>query len=165
MTLKLNDPAVHEIISETLGEDHLEIMKQLSQPKYDEDIAEEIGLKATVVRTLLNDLHAKSLVEYERIKNKSTGWYTYIWKKREDNLENYLKDYLAKRLKELNKKLEKEKNGVFKCSCSIVSLEEALEKNFFCSTCGEKFVKYDNSKVVKELKSEIKKTKAWYDKL
>ncbi len=165
MTPKFNNSTFYKIISETLGKDHLKIMKKLSQPKYDEDIAEELGLKATVVRTLLNDLHSKSLVEYERIKNKSTGWYTYIWKKREDKLGDYIQGYLEERLGLLIQNLEKEKSGVFKCSCSVVSLERALENDFFCSGCGERFIQYDNSKIVKELESEIEKTRILFDKL
>lgn len=165
MALKLNSSAFYKIISETLGKEHLEVMKRLSQPKYDEDIAEELGLKATVVRTLLNDLHSRSLVEYERIKNKSTGWYTYIWRKREDRLHEYAQTYLDKKLEKLAKELEKERDGIFKCSCTIVSLNQALEKDFFCPECGEKFSQYDNSKAVKELETEIEKIRCWCEKL
>lgn len=165
MTIEMDNHAVSEVIAECIGEDHVEIMNHLSQPKYDEDIADELDLKATVVRTLLNDLHSEGLVEYERIKNKSTGWYTYIWRKRDEKLENYLKAYLEDRLQNLKEELEKKKGGKFRCSCSTVSMEVALENNFFCPKCGEKFEEYDNSKAIEELTSEIEKTETLYNKL
>jgi len=59
-----------EILSETMSEGHVTVIETLSKPKHDEDIAAELNLKPTVVRTLLNDLHIKNLVEYERTKNK-----------------------------------------------------------------------------------------------
>jgi transcription factor E len=165
MALRITNSLATEILGESMGKEHIQVIKKLSQPKYDEDIAAELGLKATVVRTLLNDLHAKSLVEYERIKNKSTGWYTYIWKKRDDKLKDYLRGYLEEKLKKLNEELEKETKGVFKCSCSIVSLQQAMENDFLCSECNEQFIKFDNSKNIRELRREIGKTKSLYKQL
>ena len=84
----IDTDTLHDILIETMSTDHITVIKLLSEPRHDEDIAGELDVKATVVRTLLNDLHAKSLVEYERTKNTKTGWYTYLWKKRNDNIYN-----------------------------------------------------------------------------
>lgn len=165
MTLKINNPLINEILSESVGKEHISVIKKLSQPKYDEDIASELGLKATIIRTLLNDLHSKGLVEYDRIKNKSTGWYTYIWRKREDKLKEYILNYLNDKIEKLNEQLESEKNDIFKCSCMIVSLEKALESDFFCPNCNEQFIKFDNSSNIKKIKKEIEKAKKAFSKL
>ena len=40
MAPKVNSSAISKIIAESIGKDHVEIINRLSQPKYDEDIAE-----------------------------------------------------------------------------------------------------------------------------
>jgi len=156
---------IKEVFSESLSEGHISIIRKLTQPMYDEDIAAELGIKATTVRTMLNDLHERNLVEYERIKNKATGWYTYIWKKREDKLREYIKTFLEEKINRLNEELEIERAGVFKCSCRVVSLEEAIENNFICPNCKETFVNFNNSSKIRELKKEIERTKELYNKV
>ena len=150
-----------DVISESLSKNHFTVIQKLSKPKHDEDIATELKLKATVVRTLLNDLHMKSLVEYERSKNKKTGWYTYVWKKRDDKIDAYVKDYLQDRLLELGKQLDDEKEGVrFECGCDggkRVTLKDAMESDFTCPECNSMFVESSSKELVKKLESEIKK--------
>lgn len=156
---------LNEILSESLGKEHISIIKKLSRPMYDEDLAADLGLKATIVRTLLNDLHAKRLVEYERIKNKATGWYTYIWKKRDDMIESYAKMYLEEKVNNLNTMLENEKTMNFKCSCGVFSLDEATSKNYICPSCNMPFETFKNSKKIRELKKEIERAKKLYNKI
>lgn len=152
----MEDNLVATILSESMSPDHVTIIKRLSEPKRDEEIAAELNVKETVIRTLLNDLHLKSLVEYERTKNKKTGWYTYLWKKREDKVAEYIHSYLKNRLDDLCTGLEAEKNGsTFRCTCSMVSLEKAMETNFICPECDEPYKEFDNSKNVCEMEAEI----------
>lgn len=144
------------ILSESMSPDHVTIIKKLSEPKRDEEIAAELNVKETVIRTLLNDLHLKSLVEYERTKNKKTGWYTYLWKKREEKITEYIQNYLQNRLDILQADLDVEKNGsAFRCGCSRVSLEEATETNFVCPECNEPYMEFDNSTNVYKIEAEI----------
>jgi transcription initiation factor TFIIE subunit alpha len=151
-----NDGMLFEILSETLSKDHITIIERLSKPKQDEELAEELNLKATIIRTLLNDLHAKSLVEYDRTKNKRTGWYTYIWKVREDKLKEYVQSYLENKLDQLSSGIDQETGMViFNCSCSRVPFDVAFENNFFCSKCNKKFEEFNNKKMVTHLKTEI----------
>jgi transcription factor E len=147
-----------DILSETLTEGHVTVIGTLSKPKHDEDIAAELNLKATVVRTLLNDLHIKNLVEYERSKNKKTGWYTYLWKRREDRIDEFVQSHISGKLNDLQKQLDLEKEGVtFNCACNRVTLGDAMETNFMCPSCSEAFVESDNDKIIKKLEIEIKK--------
>ena len=152
---------VYDILTETMSRDHIAIIELLSEPRHDEDIAGELNVKATIVRTLLNDLHAKSLVEYERTKNKKTGWYTYLWKKRVERIDAYIRSYLEEKLKKLKEELLEEKGAItFNCSCSRVPFEAAMENNFVCPKCNEKFVEFDNSRVINELEAEIERINA-----
>lgn len=154
----MNNGIAIKVLEESMSPEHVIVIQKLSKPKRDEEIASELGVKETIVRTLLNDLHAKSLVEYDRTKNKSTGWYTYIWKRRDDKIDEYIRDYLRNKLIEKITELEREKNGItFNCACSRVSLERATEFYFVCPECHEHFTEFDNSEIVKNLESEIAK--------
>ena len=147
-----------DILTETMTKDHMTVIETLSKPKHDEDIAAELSIKPTVVRTLLNDLHIKNLVEYERSKNKKTGWYTYLWKRREDRIDDFVQSHISGKLNDLQKQLELEKEGItFNCACNRVNLAEAMETNFTCPACSEAFTESDNGKVIKRLEIEIKK--------
>jgi len=149
---------LRDILVEGLSEDHVAIIERLTKPKYDEDVAAELKLKATIVRTLLNDLHVNNLVGYERSKNKKTGWYTYLWNRRDDKIKEYIRGYLNKRLEDLNKQLESEREGMsFNCSCSRMPFDSAMETGFKCPECNEKLVEYDNCEIVDRIVNEITK--------
>ncbi len=146
------------ILAESMSKDHVTVIEKLSEPKRDEELAAELNVKETIVRTLLNDLHVKSLVEYERTKNKKTGWYTYLWKKRDNKVMEYINNYLQNRLDGLYQTLNEEKNGmIFKCSCSRVSFEKATNTDFICPECNEPYLAFDNSKEISEIETEIAK--------
>ena len=158
VNMVLNNLLLNDVLAESMSEDHVTVIQKLSEPQHDEDIAAELNLKATIVRTLLNDLHAKDLVEYERTKNKKTGWYTYLWRKREDKLDEFIHSHINNKLDELKKQLEMERGCVtFNCSCTRLALEEAMDTNFICPKCSETFVAFDNSELINDLESEINK--------
>jgi len=155
-----NNSLLSEVLTEVMTKEHVTVIKALSKPKHDEDIAATLKLKATVVRTLLNDLHIKNLVEYERSKNKKTGWYTYLWKRRDDKLSAYIQTYLDTKLSDLNRQLAVEADGVkFNCSCDHkrVTLETAMETEFMCPECNSMFIESDSVQIRKKLESEIKR--------
>ena len=147
---------IRNILVESLSEDHVKVIESLSDPQYDEDISEELEIKATIVRTILNDLQSSNLVEYDRFKNKSTGWYTYLWKRRDDKVNEYINSYLQEKLMALTKELESEKTGMkFSCKCTVIPFESALDSEFSCHECGESLKEHDNSEKIDNLVSEI----------
>jgi len=147
---------IRDVLVESLSESHVTVLERLSDPKYDEDVAGELKMKATVVRTLLNDLHENSLVEYQRTKNKKTGWYTYLWVRREDKIKDYVQGYLKTHLLELNSRLEDEtKNVTFQCNCTRVPYNVAIETNFVCPSCKKEYAECDNSEIIDEIVSEV----------
>lgn len=150
------DTLAKSILVKSLSEEHVSVIEKLDEPRYDEDIAAELKIKATIVRTLLNDLHANSLVEYERFKNKSTGWYTYLWKRRDDRIQNHVQKYLENKLRDLSERLDQEKQSIqFNCSCNQVAFDVALDFRFVCPDCNEKYGEYDNSDMIDQLVVEI----------
>jgi len=147
---------IRDILAESLSVGHIDVLDRLSNPKYDEDVASELKLKATIVRTMLNDLHENSLVEYQRTKNKKTGWYTYLWVRREGKIREYAQKYLKTQLTELNTRLDDEtKNVTFQCDCMRVPYELAMDSSFVCASCEKNFTECDNSDVIDEIVSEV----------
>lgn len=136
----------------------LDVLENLNGWKYDSDIADELDVKVVTIRRLLNELHEFDLVKYKRAKNKETGWYTYLWKRREDKSAEYVKNYLNLHLLNLRNTLEREEGNIwFNCSCGRATLDEAMENNFMCPFCGESYVESNGSDEIKRIESDIKK--------
>lgn len=153
---KRKDKVVRDILVEILSPEHVQVIEALDKPRYDEDVAEDLEIKATIVRTILNDLHSASLVEYERSKNKKTGWYTYMWSRRDDKVDEYIGSYLQEKLIELTSELEKEKTGIkFACKCSVLPFESAVDMGFECPECGDSLKEHDNSNAIDSIVSDI----------
>ncbi len=147
---------VRDVLVESLSEDHVVVLEKLSEPRYDEDVAGDLGIKATVVRTLLNDLHDNRLVEYQRTKNKKTGWYTYMWVRRDDKLVEYVQNYLKGQLNDLNSQLTDESGGVtFQCGCMRVPYEAAMNSNFTCPKCTTQYLECNNSERIDDIVAEV----------
>ncbi len=147
---------LRDILIESLSDGHVAVLDKLASPKYDEDVAVDLELKATVVRTLLNDLHENGLVGYQRTKNKKTGWYTYLWVRRDEKVSQYGLKYLDTRLKSLSNQLDDETQTVtFQCDCMRVPYEAAIEANFRCPICSGHFSECDNSGVVDDIVGEV----------
>lgn len=154
----LSNSAVRSVLKESMSKDHVRIIEKLVKPQYDDDLAEQLKMKATAVRTLLNELHANNLVKYDRSKNKRTGWYTYMWMRREDQLNKHIKGYLETKLSELNQRLEGESESVsFTCSCDRVPFDHAMECDFVCPKCEEKYEEFSNAEIVDELNTEAER--------
>ena len=147
---------IRDVLLESLSESHISVLERLAEPKYDEDVAGELKLKATVVRTLLNDLHQNSLVEYQRSKNKKTGWYTYLWVRRENKIMEYVQNYLKTQIFDLNDRLDDEtRNVTFQCGCMRVPYAAAMDSNFFCAGCKQQLIECDNSEIIDEIVGEV----------
>ena len=135
----------------------IDVLEKLSEWRYDNDIADELDVKVVTVRRLLNELHEFDLVSYKRTKNKETGWYTYIWKKREDKSIEYAREYLNLHLLNLRNNLEHEESNMwFDCSCSRVTLDCAMESNFICPVCSETYIEAKSSERIKKIEGNIR---------
>jgi transcription factor E len=156
MASVMKSNVVKGVLLESLSENHINVLERLTSPKYDEDVAQELKIKATIVRTLLNDLHENSLVEYQRTKNKKTGWYTYLWVRRENKIKDFVQNYLKTQIFELNERLNDEtRNVTFQCGCMRVPYSLAMDSNFLCGSCNSHFCECDNSQVIDEIVCEV----------
>jgi len=164
-TQKMNE-LVKEILSKSLGEDYILLIEELKDFVYDEDVAKKIGIKTTIIRKWLNELHTNSLVEYARTKNKKTGWYVYLWRIRENKILEYAINILNKEIEKVRNEIEEESNFDFRCSCTKYNFSEAMELNFECPKCKTKIEKSnfleepeDKKKIISDIEEKIKKLK------
>jgi transcription factor E len=154
------DKKLKKILGETISDEHIVILEKLTKPRYDEDIAEELSEKAVTIRKLLNELHDKSLVQYVRTKNPKTGWYTYVWDRRNDKIIEYCKNYIQSKIDKIDEKLDNETNNVmFACSCSeeyeeYFPTSKAMENDFLCPKCNEYVTEFDNSNIIRDLEED-----------
>jgi len=151
------DKKLKKILEETISAKHIIILEQLREPRYDEDIAEELSEKAVTIRKLLNEVHDKNLVQYARTKNPKTGWYTYVWERRNDKILEYSQNYLTDKISKINEKLDYEANNLmFACPCSeeYFPLTYAMEHNFQCKKCNGNLIEFDNSDIIQDLEKD-----------
>jgi len=160
------------ILLESMSDKHIKVLKKLSKPMYDYDISTPMGVKTTVVRKLLNELHGYSLVEYERIKDKKTGWYTYIWRRRDDKIVEYTKNSLGRNLRLLEDRLQEEQNNMmFSCKCKNggenkhTTLGQAMEYEFVCPVCDTPLKEFDNSAFISKLESDVSEVRKGLKKI
>ena len=155
------DESFIAVIEEIAGEDGVAVASLLtgSYEVTDEKIAEKTGMKLNDVRKILYILFDNQLVSYRRIRDKSTGWFIYLWRLNRDNVEflvNTKKELVLEKLKE---RLEYEKTHVFfYCPTDGVRMtfEDATELNFKCPVCNRPLESYDNSKIISFLEKKIK---------
>jgi transcription initiation factor IIE alpha subunit len=55
-------------------------------------VVNKTGLKLSEVRNVLNQLHDKGLIRYNREKNQNTNLYTYTWFTYQDGIDGILRD-------------------------------------------------------------------------
>lgn len=148
---------LNENMDGTFEEGCIDLLLQLKDYTYDDTIAKNTNLKMSIIRRWLNELQNYKLVEYIRVKDKKTGWYTYKWKIKEDAMLDHVKKILNNKIKKYEEDIDILKTHIFACSCKKYSFEEALELNFRCPKDNEEIKPVDNSKEIKEKELEIKK--------
>ena len=140
------------------GIDVLRIMAEAGEPVTDEYIAGFLGVKVTVVRTVLNRFHFWGVVDYDKERDPDTGWYTYTWKIRVDRLREALLNDIDEKEKEIIEKLEElESFMFFECpeGHERVTFEVAMEMNFTCPVCGGPLKPIDAEKEKAELRNQL----------
>jgi len=175
---------VWDVLSATIDDKHLEILQALDKPRYDEDMATDLSIKATIVRKFLNDLHGYDLVRYNRMKNKETGWYTYIWERRNDKIIEYALKYIKLRMSEVSDKIEFETGNLMfyipdgeaenkkaeelkeqatgeeaeaeeeDIVFNYITFMDAMSIDFKDPETGKHYVPFDNSVIIDDLKDE-----------
>jgi len=169
---KLTDiKSIETFLEKTAGAEAVEMVKiwQKNPTDFnDEDIAKKMGLKVTDVRTVLNRLHYRGISDYQKKRNKKTGWYSYTWcvnKKRIVELVTMEQEASLKKLEGIQK--ERQNYSYFSCpkGCGDVVFEVAAEYNFKCPECSTSMVSADDKKATGKITKQIRELKKEIDNL
>jgi len=134
-------------------------MYELDEEVVDEEIAKVLNMKLNDVRRALYRLSEQGLVSYRRIRDRTTGWYTYYWKVNKAQIPLIVKQRKKVTISKLKERLKfEEENEFYIClNCgSRYLFDEALENEFKCYRCGSSLVYYDNGAIVEALRKKIK---------
>lgn len=134
---------VQEYLTSTFGENSVRIIKAANGEMTDEALAAKCKLKVSEIRSLLNKLHNLRLADYTRIKDKDTGWYSYIWRVNLMNIYSVLEKAMRDEMAGLQARLE-ESTTVFSFYCPKCSKENkidfdtATQIGFTCPNCRKR---------------------------
>ena len=157
-----DDKEVINLIKGIVGEKGFKIVNLLfSIDKADEfEIAEKLNEDVNYVRSVMYKMYTHNLVNYTRRRDQVKGWYIYTWELSPQKIYSVVLERKEKKLDELFKKVEEEKNKEqeFLCeNCKIrFSFEKALNLNFTCFACGGMLTPLNNEEIVLQLNNEIK---------
>lgn len=152
---------VENFINMIAGENAIELIKMCHNKKCgvtDEIIAKKLGLKVTEIRTILNRLHYRGIVCYDKTKNKKTGWYSYTWSIKSKRIAELILEQNTEQIQKLeNRVLLEENYSLFGCKieCAVVPFEIAAEYHFKCPECGKILNALNNKKRAKATKKHI----------
>lgn len=155
---KINSEAeLEEFVREVAGDPGARVAKAVGDGATDEKIEKDTSLKLSEIRNILNVLHNCGIVEYNREKNMTSGWFTYTWRINPSRaLQNRLlmtkKEYEGMRTKMMGDKVV-----IYKCpkNCSTLTFDEAMEADFACPACNAKLKFSDGTKNMRELEAKI----------
>jgi len=155
---------LREVVSIVVGKPAENIADILDNKKHVNEfiIAKKMDLTINQIRNLLYKLSDYGLVSSIRKKDKKKGWYTYFWKLEKIKCLDFLKNYLSKRIDQINSQIKsRETKQFYICErCKIEFNEEnALLNDFTCNECGDIFKIKDNTKLIKELKKILTRLK------
>jgi transcription initiation factor IIE alpha subunit len=70
------------------GENTIDVIREFDNDMSDEELAKKTGIKPSEVRVVLNRLHNKGVFSYTRVRDRDSGWYSYIWRMNEGRLRD-----------------------------------------------------------------------------
>lgn len=157
----LNNPAIYKFLLKLVGEEGIDLIRKCpAEELSDDEIAERTGVNLNTVRHTLYNLYEHRLAEYRRIKNNETGWLTYLWTIKMDQLLPVLRQEMEACVGKLGLRLHyDESNDFYQCkNCGqMMTFNNAMMVNFACPHCGEMVVHFDDELLVTALQRRIAK--------
>jgi transcription initiation factor TFIIE subunit alpha len=158
---QLQNLAIFQYLLKLVGEEGISLLRRCPNEELsDEDIAARTDINLNSVRHTLYNLYEHRLAEYRRIKNIETGWLTYLWVIRMDNMNLVLRSEMETSVEKLATRLRyDEANDFYQCkNCGLMmTFNNACTTNFSCEHCGEMLVHFDDELLVSALKSRVEK--------
>ena len=130
----LADAAARQRLIEIGGENTINIIREFDMDMSDDELAKKTGIKPSEVRVVLNRLHNKGVFAYTRVRDRDSGWYSYIWKLDEGRLKDVGGAVMAEETMQATGK-----EG-YRCVCckqqNMMDFSEAVDMRFRCGSCG-----------------------------
>ncbi|MDR3102729.1 MAG: transcription factor [Methanocalculaceae archaeon] len=149
---ELNNPAIFQYLRKLVGEEGVELLRRCPDEELsDEDIAAKTAINLNSVRRVLYNLYEHRLAEYRRIKNNETGWLTYLWVMRMDNLNTVLWSEIDTSVGKLSARLHYDAtNDFYQCkNCGqMTTFNNACTTDFACQNCGRMLVHFDDEQLL-----------------
>jgi transcription initiation factor TFIIE subunit alpha len=152
---------VNEFLARVGGEGATELVSLYEKgfaPIKDEEMAEKMKVKVTDVRTILNRLHYRGVANYQKKRNKKTGWYSYTWTIDQKRILELLIEKQKEEIEKMEQKKEHEETYSFfacKKSCHEFPFEIAAEYQFRCPDCGSELNSIDGRKRSRGLTEQV----------
>lgn len=145
----LEQPAVAAYLHRLIGDEGLLLIERFPEEGEfsDEELAEVTQINLNSVRHTLYSLYERRLAEYRRIKNNETGWLTYLWRLRLDNIPVALAEEMETILEKLRARERfEDENDFYRCAqCGLlITFNQAMDSDFACSECGSPLSHFDN---------------------
>ncbi len=149
------------------GEKAPSLVENLFEPIDDELLAKKVGdSRGADIRTYLNRIHYAGIIDYNRSKDKDSGWYYYAWFLKPDKLYY---EYLKKMKQDYEDIMDRLSNletyTLYYCkNCNITyDYDKAFENLYHCHICNKIMERNDTEedsikleKIAKSLEKEIK---------
>ena len=156
----LNQPAMRAYIHRLVGDEGLSLLEKFPKEGEfsDEQLAASTGINLNSVRHTLYTLYEKRLAEYHRIKNNETGWLTYLWQLRIDNIYNAVREDMVLVRDKLERRAQyEEENDFYICKeCHVLfTFPQAMDGDFRCPNCDQALSHFDNDTLLKAFRHRI----------
>jgi len=158
--MRLSNDVIEDVIIEVAGADVVPLVRALKNKKNVSEfkLAESIKQEVNTTRNMLYRLHNANLVSFIRKKDKKKGWYIYYWTFDMKRVRYLVHELKKKRLKKLNERLEREKEGqFFVCpnKCIRLDFDQAMNFEFKCPECGSIIQQEDNQALIEDIEKQI----------
>ena len=140
----LADAAARQRLIEIGGENTIDIIREFDVDMSDDELAKKTGIKPSEVRVVLNRLHNRGVFAYTRVRDKDSGWYSYIWKMDEGRLKDVGGAVVVE---ETTQAAGKEG---YRCACcsqqNVMDFSDAVDARFRCGNCGSCLEFFDSKR-------------------
>ena len=159
--MKLSDKLIEQVVSESVGEDAIKIVRTLKNKKNVSEfqIAENIKIEVNTIRNILYRLYHENLVTFIRKKDKIKGWYIYYWTFNPKRIKDLMHQLKKRKLEKLKERIVRERATDFyicKNNCIRLDFDQATEFEFKCPECSSLLHQEDNTKIIGEIEKQIK---------
>jgi transcription initiation factor TFIIE subunit alpha len=132
----LANAAARQKLIDMGGENTIDVIREFDRDMSDEELAKKTGIKPSEVRVVLNRLHNRGVFAYTRVRDRDSGWYSYIWRMDEGRLWEV--GCGGRGARETTIISNKEGYCCNQCGLvGVVGFEDAMGMRFKCSCGGD----------------------------